>query len=1740
MASRSSTDAIFFVSVLILLGVPTSPDCHIISLSCTTGNPEVLPIGNFSTGGTALVTHYGNSSSIVLNDTLSLPATKVIHNADLVILMIDPVLNICLPDSVYSPKILNWSVGHRKRSKPTYRNLVKRAFSSILRGDCGYQRQSFSVVSSLTDLPESSRQAYFLIEQVLLNIYIISRARDSLHASAILFNFLQNHLSQDQISTLSVSVKDFATLIYKSVPTFRPQSLGSAFNATTALSKFMVSPPVVKMFAILLGLVTLAKSGGLEVVSLDSLINMVKSDPVFNVATLSANIGDVVAWVANTVPLLYKNGLEALSPRFVSSIVRDVDKLEIYADNFGKFSFTHSFTPASPEGFSSLRMIDYHQLMNSTRSRVATLLSNNPLASSSDKSFYVTLSERLCRINDKYIVYIKSQAQRKQPFAISFTGPPGVGKTQFTNWAFRMYADTFDIPYSTSLVYNYADGCKHWDGFSPEKIFIVFDDVRTKKVTGGSKEDATLSQFMRVVGNSPFVPLMADLASKGTCPCFAECVVVTSNDPMLGKNRDLVTPEALDRRIQLYVSISVKPMFAGPNGKLRTDASQVALDYELPLDDYWILDVSSSAPDAPNRAVVQMSAKDFLLHYRDKIVSHEAQQRHMQARYADNICTQHHLPFTMCNCSVVPQSLSFVERHLNFSFTFWGCIACFLYVINQAYSYAVIYFSYLRLSVFFSYYCLGFLALPTNLYNLLFSRYSRLIGSPCFLYLADLLHRAYSRPIRPGMIRALLLLSATLTTAYFASCFVSKFFMQSDTANDVEPDDIPDEPTPTGFPPSRNIWARSGAIRGFSSPSNSLTTPNALHKQIARLHITPLGLAGSTVSVESCMALHVHGNVVVTSAHAFDPLKSCGATDFTAKFTWSGSNGISSFQEMRLHLSDVHFDLDNDLAFFHCKSMLTRSSVSSFLPTEANTFLSPHNTTLVTFRDNSLVVIPVTDPSYCYSPTQSKLKGLAVTYNCNAIQGDSGGVLITQTRSSGGFAIVGIHNGRYRDSTRCVASAVFATHFISGVGSACSSQTSNCNDDAFILDSEHAISDNLPLHVTDLLPPDKHDPLTGYDAEGPYEDRDPLLVSGVTRGYAALGRVKQRPKPPNSSVAQSPVKSYIDPLLATLGITPDYVAPDLASYVSIRSFLKNISKRRNLMCPTRLMKVTRAFATYVLKFLPLSELSILGVESDHVALNGRDGVVYCDPMDFSKSAGFPYNKPKSDILTFRIDSKGRRIAALPKHIKEVISECEASLAQGFLPGFVYEGFRKDECIDRTKAMSRGPRLILGCCLENHFLCRKYLMTFARLMQRNRFLFRAACGMNCFSSEWRLLHDYLHTNPNFLAGDYANYDQSLLQILLYHVRVFMLTICIASGKYTRDELYIISGLICGISNPIVLLDGYLYQIFGTNPSGQPLTTYTNCISNVLLLAYVFDCLYPDDNFFENIALMTYGDDNIMSVPDRFPEFNYINIARILSSFGISYTSADKSAVSKRYDPFSDITFLKRSFAFDEAGRCLCPREAKSILKSFIMFVKSRVVSVQEQIAGQLCSIHFELPTISNDVLRLYLATILPTIASDLGISYSQPDFAESYDEASADFDRAFSYWQFTPHLLGSCARIFDLPGLYWNLFLVLIFSPLAEEWFKRRGYYFKVSFILAETLKKCLDPSFSLGYIPIIFLCDVMHYYTPYLGYWQAVCVHFAWNYFAMFPTLLLVSVDDAVCCNAMRAYFNDTLCLCNI
>lgn len=275
-------------------------------------------------------------------------------------------------------------------------------------------------------------------------------------------------------------------------------------------------------------------------------------------------------------------------------------------------------------------------------------------------------------------------------------------------------------------------------------------------------------------------------------------------------------------------------------------------------------------------------------------------------------------------------------------------------------------------------------------------------------------------------------------------------------------------------------------------------------------------------------------------------------------------------------------------------------------------------------------------------------------------------------------------------------------------------------------------------------------------------------------------------------------------------------------------------------------------------------------------------------------------------------------------------------ANGIRNFHVFIDFLKDELRSPEKADMGLTRLISSAPLVYTIAFRMYFLAFTSAIQDCRIRNGIAVGINPYT-EWNYLATHLQSKgPSCVAGDFKGFDSSEQPDIHWSI------LDIINAWYDDGPVnaLIRRVLWCEVvhSRHLGGLDGKLDTIYQWNkslPSGHPATSIINSLYNRIVFRMVWTRIMGFDmttRFKEFVYLCVYGDDNILNISDEvIGKFNQDTISRTMLDIGMIYTNENKDGNVAKQRPLSQVSFLKRSFRFEERlGKYVGPQELDSIL------------------------------------------------------------------------------------------------------------------------------------------------------------------------------------------------------------------
>jgi hypothetical protein len=1189
-------------------------------------------------------------------------------------------------------------------------------------------------------------------------------------------------------------------------------------------------------------------------------------------------------------------------------------------------------------------------------------------------------------IKNKYLVLHAAKAARDVPFSILVYGTSGIGKSSITTKIFSMAAKTLGLKDESQKIYTRSPGEKHWNGFNSSQWGLLIDDIAALNPAKAA-DDPSITEILQIVNTVSFSPEMASIEDKGKCPFLCKVVVATTNKKNLNAPLYFSNPAAILRRFPYVLTVEVKREFA-INGTTMLDADKMA-EY---LDEYgceapaWLFTVEKI--QAVGNASVEVSIHDkvecdIFYPWLAKVIKLHAKQNkilHNAMRNKQEICV--HDNFGHCGkCQIIQTNIesTFFDESSMDSLSCSDCddmdngnseFDCKAqstqlrpYFGKQEDELEPTYSMIRRFLKSYVWFSMGFWFhlrnIPLRFYTLWlhpppprrvrtwrgWASYNwsmwDFAASTSYTQYNDMYPGFNFRPFSYRQLGKEIassfvtypLVWAGITTAVVAA--IAAYKTINATTN---------VPEAQGSRMSAPVPKEKENINSYyNSGSMVVPLPQCNNPKLQDTYAQALN------SLSKCvMNLLVFKDDNKQDYHTVNII-SLGANDFLApshifrdgrdKFhcclivTHKGAGINGNVDTFLLTKDDMSKFTHDDLIVIRILNTPPRPSIENMFTTMSQCSELNHPGTLL-YRDTMGVIEQIyairvsvgKTEKYVSNNIQYTLENQPEYVLSRPTFDGLCGALICVESQQNGITIVGIHTAGSGERGRGFSLTQNGLH----------------NMIATIKTPKTAVMYDIYLSV----------PSIKVELSDTIHPKAPVRFKEEGQGeiYGSLPGARASPK---SQVVPTLIAQAVQQRmnLSTTAVAPNMSTPR-AKHHALRPMMDPVD-----MDSTILNECVASFANDIIAAVPFEEWEQIHLYDDTTVINGAAGVAYVDSLNFNTSMGFPYNCSKRGYLLPIAPTE-----AVPDgktfvpEIMEAMFYMETEYQLGFRCNPVFKAHLKDEPISQRKSKIGKVRVFAGAPVAFSLLVRKYFLPFVRLIQNNKFAWECAVGTNATSKEWGEMKTYLTRFGTKIAnGDYGEYDKKMAAKLVR--AAFEVMIVIArwlikhqpNCKITETDITVMIGIATDTSYPLMDFFGELIQFFCSNPSGHPLTVIINCIANSLYMRYAFSILSVSTDitvrdFKEYVALITYGDDNIMNISPRIPWFNHTSIQKALKTINVDYTMPDKVSDSVEYITLLEADFLKRKFVDDdELGVCLAPLDISSIAKMLNIHVLSKNIT-----------------------------------------------------------------------------------------------------------------------------------------------------------------------------------------------------
>lgn len=424
--------------------------------------------------------------------------------------------------------------------------------------------------------------------------------------------------------------------------------------------------------------------------------------------------------------------------------------------------------------------------------------------------------------------------------------------------------------------------------------------------------------------------------------------------------------------------------------------------------------------------------------------------------------------------------------------------------------------------------------------------------------------------------------------------------------------------------------------------------------------------------------------------------------------------------------------------------------------------------------------------------------------------------------------------------------------------------------------------------------------------------------------FEVLGSTERR-NVQRSTVQDSVLSKHVE---SVFGVKSIYGPPNLdPNWLRYNQTLEHLVNPSDMFLPGMMQKASLDYKAPLKKFFTDSSIKPLG---DSEITAGVRGSRFIKAMDMTTSMGYPVFGPKNRWFEPIFDEDGYISGhSWPPEIVVEYDRLLSSWRNGNRAYPACSAFLKDEATSTPEKV----RVVQAAQCAMTMAIRKFYLPIAAKMQEENILSEMAIGVDRNGPPWAVLMDHVRKfdSEQVLAWDYSKFDARMSSQMTRAALTIMIDF--AKGcKYGEEDINMMCNMITDICHPVTDYDGSLIMLFGSNPSGNPLTVVLNSIVNSLYIRIAYFDEFPEDDFRDNVALITYGDDGMASVRKDKRKFNFSTMKTFFAKHGVKVTPPDKSEGAFEFMSFEDADFLKcKSQYIEEIGTEIGKLDEVSIFK-----------------------------------------------------------------------------------------------------------------------------------------------------------------------------------------------------------------
>ncbi len=1231
---------------------------------------------------------------------------------------------------------------------------------------------------------------------------------------------------------------------------------------------------------------------------------------------------------------------------------------------------------------------------------------------------------------------------RHAPFAIEFYSKAGYGKTNLCNIVYYAFCNAHGLPSGMEYLYVRSAKNKHWDGYYPYQHTILLDDVAQDNPNKVIGVESTVSELISIVNPAQFFAPAAAVEDKGKNIVNPDLVLVTTNTKEMHSKHYVSSKDALMRRMNLIVTMTLKEEYEDPVTK-RLNVSDQEIAESMSngiLPNYWefVVQRNVNTPDSePNIKYKQVCKTDNIERFLNCIIEESCKHRDNQTlvqkyihsfkniRVCD-ICKRLHATcrcdamrnncqtcnLAECICNNVTQSIFSwqepnldIHRHIPSShkyilaiklimikwclflstcweswiitdmkwFAYIGALGSHMATLTLVY-YQVFFSSYM----FWPFYVASTSAqvcyLLKDQYYMAYNAVSREISTIAALELLQAFERFWNNMFQRFKIPLSIMMFVSFSRITAEGIQFILYIISSVISGQAAQTKV------------QEIWTkdvhRNMIDYDFSRKAkNYHTLPLDDQQKLISRNVGFVRMEGvkngKIKTIVNNGIFSPGGYTWIVNKHA---IKALGTNEIIMNYVTGNQKGqVFKYSEQLNVDQDFKFIDNSDVCIFDTQAMPKTPDISSLLAQSTKYVDTVHNGYYMKREvDGNITINKLKKIERSSGKKHTDVDDdsmLTAVSTHKTVNGDCGSICITSTESC---SIIGIHS---------IGNILMLDNTV---------YMSQINKEWF---TNVVQSTNIPYGTLSMNEVTRHAPTKFFNND---------CIEEV--GCYQLGATKYK-----TSVGDSPIREQ----LKSFDIKSEFEAPENGGdnkYMVEYNYM-NTFRNLNTCFPRSLMK--KAILDYVhqvIDGIDKSEFNYIRILSTYEAINGIDGDKHVPSLNKNTSAGFPRSGIKRLYMIEQEDGK----YILEPNIQKELDDCDALFKKGITVNYMVSTARKQEPIKPEKNKIGKIRVFTTFPMTYIIICRQVFLMLISFMQKHRFIFEIAIGINCYSLEWQDVLEYLtgdldNIQARFVAGDFKAYDQTMHSTSLHAVRQVILSLLYHAGWSEKDIRYAYAVFDVLIDKHIKVQNN-IFRTCHTNTSGNSLTTIINCIRQSLEMRciYYMICANQDitiTNFSSVCNMITYGDDGVIYVKDGHDYFNHTTIQEMYDHVGITYTMAEKDEVSVPFIPLNRVTFLRRRFEYSSYHECyIAPLDIQSINKALTCWTYSNECP-EVQMFGVLNSVFLELFFHGEFIYNKYKSAINEILFKNTVYFKGEELWMDAYfPHGLPTYDKMYNWWK----------------------------------------------------------------------------------------------------------------------------------